>query len=259
MRARLYKVPGVIGKIARRRLAEVERGGLGTWPFAFPEVPPFAPALLAPGLSVIAEIKRKSPSRGALAALDAAAAARAYAAGGARAISVLTEPHDFGGDLKDLLAAREAGLPLLLKDFVVHPDQLAAARAHGASAALLIVRLLGEATGVFIEAAEKLGLETLVEVHDAYELELAMEAGARIIGLNNRDLTTLKIDLGVAPSLARWARKRGYAGVLVAESGYRHPEELAAVAPFVDAVLVGTSLVEQGNLTRALKRLLGRA
>ena len=256
MQPDLARIPGVLGRIARDRARRLAVQGVRTFPYAFPRVPSFAEALAAPGLSVIAEIKRKSPSHGFLAELDAAATARAYAEAGARAVSVLTEPDHFGGSLDDLIAARAAGLPLLYKDFVVHPDQLVEARAAGASAVLLIVAVLGELTGFYLEEAERLGLDALVEVHTEAELALALDAGARIVGLNNRDLTTLEVDLGVAPRLARRARALGFSGLLVAESGYRHPEELAAVAPFVDGVLVGTHLARSGDPGRALSELL---
>ncbi len=253
----LARVPGVLGRIVRQRIADLEAEGLfAPWPYAFPEVPGFAEALARPGLTVIAEIKQRSPSAGALARLDPARAALAYARAGAGAISVLTEPRHFGGHPRDLVAARAAGLPILRKDFVVHPGQIWQARALGASAVLLIVGVLGPLTGAFLEEARKAGLDALVEVHDEAELDLALEAGAALLGINNRDLTTLRVDLGVAPRLARRARARGFGGLLVAESGYRHPEELAAVAPYVDAVLVGTSLVRGGDLEAALRRLL---
>jgi len=250
------RIPGVLGRIVRDRLRAVLAKGAPTFPYAYPETPSFSQALGAPGLSVIAEIKRKSPSQGPIAELDPEGTARAYAAAGARAVSVLTEPHYFGGSLDDLIAARSAGLPLLYKDFVVHPRQLVEARAAGASAVLLIAAVLGELLEDYLEIAERLGLEALVEVHTEAELELALLSGARIIGINNRDLATLEVDTGVAPRLARRARARGFSGLLVAESGYRHPEELAVVAPYVDAVLVGTHLAGAPDPGEALRRLL---
>lgn len=253
----LARVPGVLGRIVRQRMRDLESEGVfSPWPYAFPEVPSFEDALARPGLVVIAEIKRKSPSAGALAPLDAAKTAAAYAQAGAGAISVLTEPRYFGGRAGDLVAARSAGLPLLRKDFVVHPSQIWQARALGASAVLLIVRVLSELTAAYLEEAQKAGLAALVEVHDERELALAIEAGATIIGINNRDLATLKVHLDLAPRLARRARALGFSGLLVAESGYRHPEDLAAIAPLVDAVLVGTSLVRGDDPGATLRRLL---
>ncbi len=190
--------------------------------------------------------------------MDPVEAARAYERGGAKAISVLTEPHRFGGSLLDLKRVREAvGLPLLRKDFVVDPFMLEEARAHGASAALLIVALLGELTGAYLEEARRLGLEALVEVHTERELEIALEAGAEVLGVNNRDLATLRIDLATAPRLGRLARKRGFGGVLVAESGYSRKEELRALEGLFDAVLIGTSLMRSPDLEGALRELVG--
>jgi len=212
-------------------------------------------------LAVIAEIKRASPSQGAIAPLDPVAAARAYQAGGAAALSVLTEPRHFGGALRNLadVAADQGsqGLPLLRKDFAVHPDQIVEAAEAGAAAVLLIVAVLGEHTRAYLQYAAELGLDALVEVHDDSELDVALEAGASIIGINNRDLRTLEIDLATAPHLASRARADGYAGVLVAESGYSTREELRAVEGLADAVLVGTSLAGSSDLTEALRRLRG--
>lgn len=247
----LSRVEGVLGQIARRRLEEVQPYPLPP----FPNPPSFREALGGEGLSLIAEIKRKSPSQGEIAPLDARLAAWAYRRGGARAISVLTEPHAFGGRLEDLVAAREAGLPLLRKDFVVHPFMLEEARAYGASAVLLIVAVLGELTGAYLERAQALGLDALVEVHTERELEVALEAGAGIIGVNNRDLHTLAVDLSTAPALGRRAREKGFSGLLVAESGYRTRAELEPLKGLFDAVLVGTSLSGSRDLEEAVRAL----
>ncbi|MGQ9735639.1 MAG: indole-3-glycerol phosphate synthase TrpC [Thermaceae bacterium] len=247
----LSQVKGVLGEISRRRLQEVR-------PYPLPEAPlspSFSEALKGNGLALIAEIKRKSPSKGEIAPLDAQEAALAYGRGGARAVSVLTEPHYFGGSLRDLQAARVAGLPLLRKDFIVHPFMLEEAKAFGASAVLLIVAVLGRALPFYLEKARALGLDALVEVHTAEELHWALEAGAEIIGVNNRDLTTLEIDLSVAPKLGRLARERGFSGLLVAESGYTRKEELSAIQGLFDAVLVGTSLSGSQNLEEAVRAL----
>ena len=275
--AELERVPGVLGRIARERYADYH--DLGEWtsgpvPNTVPggpgtasdgasgRVPSSAPpsfeaALRTPGLSVIAEIKRASPSQGAIAPLDPAAAARAYAAGGASALSVLTEERHFGGELRHIELVRTAvGLPVLRKDFTVHPAQLIEASRAGASAVLLIVALSGERTGEYLRFAAELGLDALVEVHDEAELELALAAGARIIGVNNRDLRTLEIDTSTAPRLIRAAREAGHDGFLVAESGYRRREELEALVGEADAVLVGTSLAGSGDLEKALRDLL---
>lgn len=214
-------------------------------------------------LAVIAEVKRASPSQGAIAALDPVEAAAAYAAGGAAALSVLTEPRHFGGDAEHLRAIAWAPnsrhLPLLRKDFTVHPAQIAEAAAIGASAVLLIVAVMREETGAYLRYATALGLDALVEVHDGAELELALDAGARIVGVNNRDLRTLAIDLATAPRLLADARRAGFDGVLVAESGYRTRDDLRGVEGLADAVLVGTSLAGSGDLTGALRTLRGVA
>jgi len=222
-----------------------------------PAVPSFSGALAQPGLSLIAEVKRKSPSQGDIARLEPAQVARQYAEGGARAISVLTEPHYFAGSDQDLRAVRGAvDLPILRKDFTVHPYQLAEARSLGAAAALLIVAVLREETPRFLEAAHQAGIEALVEVHDEAELEIALAAGAKLLGINNRDLTTLEVNLETAPRLGRLARQRGYSGLLVAESGYSRPEELTALGGLFDAVLVGTSLARSGGWRQAAQALM---
>ncbi len=158
----LSRVPGVLGEICRRRYAEVAALEKNTFDPP-PQAPPsFARALSGPGLSLIAEVKRKSPSQGEIAALDAAQVAQAYAAGGAQAISVLTEPHYFAGSDRDLIEVRQAvGLPILRKDFTVHPLQIAQARALGASAVLLIVAVLGQLTEAYLRLARSEGLDSV--------------------------------------------------------------------------------------------------
>ncbi|GAA5511515.1 indole-3-glycerol phosphate synthase [Deinococcus carri] len=249
-------VPGVLGRIVRERAGDYAAAdpGLGA---ARPRTGRFRSALSGPDLALIAEVKRASPSEGAIAPLDPAQAARAYQAGGAAAISVLTEPRHFGGNPEALRAVVGAvALPALRKDFVVHPAMLREAADWGASAALLMVSVLGEAVGPYLEAAHHLGLDALVEVHDERELDLALACGAEIIGVNNRDLTTLAIDLAVSPRLIRRAREAGFTGLLVAESGYRTPADLGGVRGLADAVLVGTSLAASGDLTRAARELM---
>ena len=155
-----------------------------------------------------------------------------------------------------MVAATE--LPVLRKDFVVHPAMLREAAEWGASAALLMVSVVGERLPEFLDMAEHLGLDALVEVHDERELDMALAAGPRILGINNRDLTTLHIDLAVSPRLMAHARAAGFGGVLVAESGYRTPADLRGVFGLADAVLVGTSLAGSGDLAGATRALLGR-
>ncbi|EYB68735.1 indole-3-glycerol phosphate synthase [Deinococcus phoenicis] len=250
------RVPGVLGRIVRERAGDYAEADPRPGA-ARPRAGRFRTALCGPALALIAEVKRASPSEGAIAALDPAQAARAYRAGGAAALSVLTEPRHFGGDpeaLRAVVAAVE--LPVLRKDFVVHPAMLREAAEWGASAALLMVSVLGEAVGTYLETAHHLGLDALVEVHDERELDLALATGAEIIGVNNRDLTTLATDLNVSPRLIRRARGAGFTGVLVAESGYRTSADLGSVRGLADAVLVGTSLAGSGDLTRAARELM---
>lgn len=254
----LAGVPGVLGEIARQRAGDY--AGKGS-PERLDEAPPrpgFAAALRGPGIGVIAEVKRSSPSQGLIRELDPVAVARAYADAGAAAVSVLTEARHFGGSLEHLVSvAQRVALPLLRKDFVVHPAQLIEARGAGASAALLIAAVLGEALPAYQAFADAIGLETLAEVHDEEELALALRSGCRVIGVNNRDLRSLKVDLALAPRLLREAQRHGFSGVLVAESGYRRPEELRPLAGLADAVLVGTSLAVSADPAATLARLIG--
>ncbi|MGP4114077.1 indole-3-glycerol phosphate synthase TrpC [Streptomyces sp. 4N509B] len=201
-------------------------------------------ALKGDSVTVICEVKRSSPSKGALAAIaDPAGLAADYEAGGAAAISVLTESRRFGGSLADLAAVRaRVDLPVLRKDFVVTSYQLWEARAHGADLVLLIVAALDQPALVsLVERAESIGLTPLVEVHDEEEVARAVDAGARIIGVNARNLKTLEVDRStfarVAPTIPDHV-------VRVAESGVRGPHDLIAYAnDGADAVLVGESLV----------------
>lgn len=184
------------------------------------------PHLRAAGSSVIAEVKRRSPSKGALADIeDPAALAAEYAAGGAAAVSVLTEARRFGGSLDDLRAVRDAvDLPVLRKDFVVDPYQVLESRAAGADMVLLIVAALDDATLRRLnDQACSLGMTVLVEVHDEVELERAVDLGAELIGVNARDLTTLDVDPATFGRLAALAPEDR---VLVAESDIRSAEDV---------------------------------
>ncbi len=195
-------------------------------------------------VKVIAEVKRSSPSKGALAAIaDPAALAQDYEAGGACVISVLTEQRKFGGSLEDLAAVRKAvDVPLLRKDFVVSSYQVWEALAYGADVVLLIVAALDqEALISLTERVHSLGMTALVEVHDEEELSRAVDAGARVIGVNTRNLKTLDVDRGV---FARLAPKIPAGIFRIAESGIRGPHDVLEYARSgADAVLVGESLV----------------
>ena len=208
-------------------------------------------------VSVIAEVKRRSPSKGSLAAIaDPAALALDYEAGGAAAISVLTEGRRFGGSLADLDAVRRAvDVPLLRKDFVVSSYQVHEARAYGADIVLLIVAALEQNTLMgLLERVESLGMTALVEVHTEEEADRALAAGARVIGVNARDLATLEVDRSVferiAPGLPNTIVK-------IAESGVRGPHDLIRYAAAgADAVLVGEGLVTQKSPRDAVAELV---
>jgi indole-3-glycerol phosphate synthase len=217
----------------------------------------FAAALRAPGLSVIAEHKRRSPSAGVIREdLELEEVVGAYERGGARALSILTERTGFGGTLDDLARARRAAsLPILRKDFMVDEYQVFEAAAGGADAILLIVAALtpDELTELH-GLANSLGLDVLVEVHDAAELAIAAQLRPQIIGINNRDLTTLRVDLErtfeLCPGVPRGT-------VVVAESGLRTRADIDRVrAAGVDAVLIGESLMRAEDMEAALRALL---
>ena len=216
----------------------------------------FVDALTRPGLSVIAEHKRRSPSAGAIReGTSLEDVVGAYERAGVAALSILTEGPNFGGSLDDLRAARAAAsLPLLRKDFIVDIYQVYEAAAAGADAILLIVAGLEDAAMRELHAlAGELGLDALVEVHDEAELDRAIALGATIIGVNNRDLTTLKVDTRRTFDL----RPRIPAGtVTVAESGFSTPDQLAQLADAgVDAVLIGEALMRSPDLEAACRAL----
>jgi indole-3-glycerol phosphate synthase len=220
----------------------------------------FATALRSvPGLGVIAEVKRRSPSKGDLAPLlDPAALAHAYESGGATCLSVLTDREFFGGSPDDLRDARRAsGLPVLRKDFTVAAADVCDARLMDADAVLLIVAALDDAElRDFHALAGELGLDALAEVHDEGELDRALAAGAHLVGVNQRDLVTFDVDSTRAARVGRALAERGGDVVRVAESGIRGPEDAAALAAAgFDAVLVGESLVTSGDPVGAARAL----
>lgn len=216
--------------------------------------------LRRPGLAVIAEVKRSSPSKGALSDIpDPAALAASYAEGGASAISVLTEERRFGGSLADLDAVRAAvDLPVLRKDFIVTPYQVWEARAHGADMILLIVAALDDRRLADLMAlAGSLGLACLVEVHDEGEATRAVNLGATVIGVNNRNLKTLDVD---TDTFARLAPLVPASCVRVAESGVRGPHDAACFARAgADAVLVGEALVVGGDPADGVRAMIETA
>ena len=212
----------------------------------------------APGYGLIAEIKKASPSKGLIRAdFDPPAHARAYAAGGAACLSVLTDERYFLGADDYLVAARAAcALPVLRKDFMVDPWQVTEARALGADAILIIVAALSDAQMTEIEAAALAhGMDVLVEVHDAAELDRALILRSRLIGVNNRDLRDFSVDFARTYELVGRAPE---GCTFVAESGLASHADLAAMADHgVDCFLVGESLMRQADLETATRRLLG--
>ncbi len=221
------------------------------------EIRPFAQAISRPGLSLIAEHKRRSPSAGVIREdLTLEEVVGAYERGGASAVSILTEGPSFGGSLEDLGAARAAAeLPILRKDFVVDPRQVVESLAAGADAILLIVAALGaEELSELHLRARAAGLGVLVEVHDERELDIALDVGASVIGINNRDLGTLEVDTGRTFQLLTHVPS---GVVTVAESGFSQPQELEELAQAgVDAVLVGEALMGADDIEAACRELV---
>ena len=256
----------ILDEIVRQKGAEV--GRLGPWAAALrrqaEEAGPardFVGALRSPEaeVAVIAEVKRKSPSAGWIRRdANAAGLASMYAHGGASAISVLTDGPNFGGDRSDLEAVRSAvEVPVLRKDFIVDAVQVYETRAMGADALLLIVRVLDDARlRELLELAGEVGLAALVETHDEAELERALAAGARVVGINNRDLTRFETDLAVTERLAGRVPPEV---TLVGESGIEGVEDVDRLGwAGVDAVLVGESVAGADDPLEAVSALAGR-
>lgn len=225
---------------------------------ARPSAPAFGPGLCARGVGVIAEVKRRSPSAGAIAlTLDPVSHATAYVRGGARAVSVLTDEAHFGGSLADLDAvSRTVSVPTLRKDFILDELQLVEARGAGAAAVLLIVKALDPGRlRTLTKSARALGLATLIEVHHESELEQALAAEPTAVGVNNRDLDSFRTDLAVSERLLPLIPPQVLA---VAESGIetRADVERMAVAG-ADVVLVGTALARVPDPERAVAELVG--
>ena len=261
--------PTVLAQILRRTRAELERRKREVPERTLEEGVPetrsagdgrgrgrLREALTQPGIAVIAEFKRRSPSAGTVReGADVNAVVRAYERGGAVAVSVLTEGPSFGGSLEDLRRARRAcRLPILRKDFIIDPYQLHEARAAGADAVLLIVAALRDAEIASLQlAARELGLDVLIEVHDQAELGRALEVGAEVIGINNRDLRDFTVDVQRTSQLIGEVP----AGTtVVAESGITTAEQVRALEQRgVDAVLVGESLMRAPDPEAALLAL----
>jgi indole-3-glycerol phosphate synthase len=251
---RLWSPPsGTLGRLTQRAHAraaalEPRRDALRELALRAPVAPSLADALRGPVVRVIAELKRKSPSKGAInTGLSARDQAGAYARGGAAAISVLTEPDEFGGSNDDIAEARDAaGIPILKKDFHVRDVQLLEARALGASGALLIARAIPpDELPVLVAVAREIGLEVLLEVRDEAELARAIALPVSLIGVNNRDLETLVID---PETCSRILPLIPADRVAIAESGLRERADIERVARAgADAVLIGSSLSAAAN------------
>ncbi len=233
----------------RRRLMELAEGAEATRPFA-------AALRAGSNIALIAEFKRRSPSAGWIRQQGVVAEiVKAYSAGGARAISVLTDENFFGGTLTDLRAARACtNLPLLRKDFVLEEVQLFEARAAGADAVLLIVRMLSdEQLRDLLTSARGIGLDVLVETHDHDEIDRALQAGATLIGVNNRNLANFQVDLSLTAKLIADIPSDV---TIVGESGVRSAQDVAAMAEAgVHAVLVGETLMRAPDVRAAAHEL----
>jgi indole-3-glycerol phosphate synthase len=248
-----YKRADVAERKAARSQAEVDAAARAASP---PRG--FARALVAaPGLALIAEVKKASPSKGLIRAdFDPPVLARAYEAGGASCLSVLTDGPSFQGADEYLQAARAAvALPVLRKDFLVDPWQVAESRALGADAILVILAMVDDALAAELMAeAARLGMDALVEVHDEAEMARARQLGARLVGVNNRNLRTFVTDLATTERLAPLAPQ---GALLVGESGIFTAEDTARLkAAGAKAMLVGESLMRQADVTAATKALL---
>jgi indole-3-glycerol phosphate synthase len=253
----------VLGRIIHetsRRVATARAGrsDLEMRARAFDRPPDFITALRGERVKVIAEVKRRSPSRGEInAQLNPASRARAYEQGGAAAISVLTEPTNFGGSEEDLVAIRDVvRLPILRKDFIIDEVQIIEARAWGASAVLLISRALPhDQMIVLARAARRWDVEPLIEVRTAEELDAALGAEARAVGVNSRDLETLEVDAGLIDRLVPHVPADI---VAIAESGMRTTADIERAAQAgADAVLIGSSLSAAGDPASAVRALAG--
>lgn len=249
---------GVLGEIVARKRIDV-RARLGTATLgelgahATRTTLSLSAALSRPGARFVMEVKRSSPSEGPLAEIDPGTVARGYR-GVADAVSVLTDAPYFGGSLADLAAVRLAfDGPVLCKDFVVDPRQIAEARIYGADAVLVMLSVLDDVGArACLATAERLGMEALVEAHDEAEVRRAVALGARIVGINNRDLRTLRVDLATTEELAHLVPCDR---ILISESGISTRADVERLSPHVDAFLVGSALIKSGDPAAAARAL----
>ncbi len=219
----------------------------------------FKKALMSCRTKIIAEVKKASPSAGKIKDVDPALQASLYESAGAVAVSVLTDREFFNGSLDDLKKVRETvNLPLLRKDFILDEVQILEAKAYGADAVLLIVRILSpDRLRSLVAFSEDLGLTPLVEVFSLEEAKVALDAGAQVIGVNNRDLDSLQVDVNLTKEIGPKIKEMG-ATFLVAESGIETRDQILELMNLgVDAFLIGTALMKSGDPQRKLKELLG--
>jgi indole-3-glycerol phosphate synthase len=238
---------GVLEDIVANKMAEVGSICEDDFPRIRFDRASFGNALGGDGLSLVCEIKGKSPSGGVLSNASPVDVGGMYERAGAAAISVLTDFDFFGGSLNDMLRVKQnVGVPVLRKDFIIEKVQLRQARAYGADAVLLIVSVLGERLGEFLSYAGQIGMDALVESRNEFEIGLAVDSGAKIIGINNRDLSTLKVDLGVFERLSDFVPEDV---LLVAESGIMSGADARRMRDAgADAILVGSSLMKAGDI-----------
>lgn len=244
--------------LADTAAALAARTDLPTAPPIAPRARGFARALATPGISLIAEVKKASPSKGVIREdFHPAEIARGYEQAGAAAISVLTDEKYFQGHLTYLDEVREAAtLPLLRKDFIIHPAQIFEAVGRADAVLLIVAALTHQELVEFLAVATECGLGTLVEVHDREELDIALEVGAPVIGINNRNLRTFAVDLQTTFRL-RPAIPQGH--LVVSESGIRTHAQVAELeAAGIDAILVGEALMAQAEIEAGVHALLGR-
>ena len=216
----------------------------------------FEKALIESGVSLIAEVKKASPSEGAIADVDVVAQAKQYEAAGARAISVLTDRQFFGGSLEDLRAVSEAvSIPVLRKDFIIDPSQIHEAKAHGADAVLLITTILTqEGLNALYQEATALGLDCLVETHTEEDAKKAIACGAPIIGVNARDLSTFDIDLNRIVELSAMISEDR---IVVGESGISTSSDVEVLrGAGIESILVGTALMRSDDVGAKIRELI---
>jgi indole-3-glycerol phosphate synthase len=248
----------ILDDIMRRTEKRVAR-----LPASFPEKNPHACASLTDAIrnsngknAVIAEIKCSSPGHGIIRRnVDMAMMAGVLVRGGCVALSVLTEPYFFGGTGQDIFRVKTAVIvPVLRKDFIIDERQIAESQAIGADAVLLIAALLGSRLTGFVDLAKEYGLEPLVEVHNAADVELTLATGATLIGINNRDLNTLTIDRSTTRRLSGSIRSAGR--MIISESGMRSADDVREMRPYCDAFLIGSSIMSDNYPQKKLKEFV---